>query len=106
MCVYVCVCVVCVLPTIMCLSTTKKVFIDFNFKKAFNRVLHAALWATMKKYNISANLIQVIRQLYDKAASAVLFSGSIRDWFRTTVGAQQGCLLSSTLFKTCFLKGP
>ena len=31
------------------------VFIDF--KKAFDKVLHAALWATMKKYNISANLI-------------------------------------------------
>ena len=31
------------------------VFIDF--KKAFNRVWHAALWPTMKKYKISANLI-------------------------------------------------
>ena len=31
------------------------VFIDF--KKTVDRVLHAALWATMKKYNISANLI-------------------------------------------------
>ena len=28
-----------------------------NFKKAFDRVLHAALWAIMKKYNISTNLI-------------------------------------------------
>ena len=34
-----------------------------DFKKAFNRVWHTALWATMKKYNISANLIQVIRKL-------------------------------------------
>ncbi|WP_419585685.1 reverse transcriptase domain-containing protein, partial [Thiolapillus sp.] len=32
------------------------IFIDF--KKAFNRVWHAALWATMKKYNISTNRIQ------------------------------------------------
>ena len=31
------------------------IFIDF--KKAFDRVWHADLWATMKKYNISANLI-------------------------------------------------
>ena len=38
------------------------VFIDF--KKAFDRAWHAALWATMKKYNISANLIQVIKNLY------------------------------------------
>ena len=35
------------------------VFIDF--KKAFDRVWHAALWATMKKYNISTNFIQVIK---------------------------------------------
>ena len=34
-------------------------FIDF--KKAFDRVWHSALWATMKKYNISRNLIQVIK---------------------------------------------
>ena len=34
------------------------VFIEF--KKAFHRVWYAALWATMKKYNISNNLIQVI----------------------------------------------
>ena len=49
------------------------------------RVWHAALWATMKKYNISTNLIQVIRNLYNKATSAVLFNDSIGDWFRTTV---------------------
>ena len=55
------------------------VFIDF--KKAFDRVLHAALWATMKKYNIGANLIQVIKSLYDKATSAILFNSSIGDWF-------------------------
>ena len=34
------------------------VFIDF--KKAFDRVWHAALWATMGKYNISANLVHTI----------------------------------------------
>ena len=72
------------------------VFIDF--KKAFDRIWHAALWATMKKYNISTNLIQVIKNHYKKATSAVLFNGSIGDCFQTTVGVRQGCLLSPTLF--------
>ena len=54
----------------------------------------------MKKYNISTNLIQVIKNLYNKATSAVLFNSSIGDWFRTTVGVRQGCLLSPTLFNT------
>ena len=57
----------------------------------------------MKKYNITTNLIQVINNLYNKATSAVLFNSSIGDWFRTTVGVRQGCLLSSTLFNI-FLK--
>ena len=52
-----------------------------NFKKAFDRVWHAALWATMKKYNISTKLILVIKNLYDKATSAMLFNSNIGDWF-------------------------
>ena len=40
----------------------------------------------MKKYNISTNLIQVIKNLYDKAIGAILFNSSIGDWFQTTVG--------------------
>ena len=73
------------------------VFIDV--KKAFDRVWHEALWATMRKYNINASIIRAIENLYDKAQSAVLFNGSTGEWFRTTVGVRQGCLLSSTLFK-------
>ena len=38
------------------------------------------------------------QKLYNKATSAVLFNGSIKDWFRTTVGVRKGCLLSPTLF--------
>ncbi|WP_419584782.1 RNA-directed DNA polymerase, partial [Thiolapillus sp.] len=63
--------------------------VSIDFKKAFDRVWRAALWATMKKYNISTNLIQVIKNLYNKATSAVLFNSSIGDWFRTTVRVRQ-----------------
>ena len=62
------------------------VFIDF--KKAFDRVWHIALLATMKKYNISTNFIRVIKKLYDKATSAVLFNSRKGDCFRTTVGVR------------------
>ena len=50
------------------------VFLDF--KKAFDRVWHAALWATMEKY-MKANLIRIIKNLHDKATSAVLFNRSM-----------------------------
>ena len=52
----------------------------------------------MKQYNINTNLIQVIKNLYNKATSAVLFNSSIEDWFRTTARVRQGCLLTPTLF--------
>ena len=38
------------------------------------------------------------QNLYDKAKSAVLCSGSTKEWFRTTVGVRQAYLLSPTLF--------
>ena len=71
-------------------------FIDF--KKAFDRVWHAALWATMRRYNITADIIRVVQSLYEKATSAVLINGTLGDWFRTTIGVRQGCILSPTLF--------
>ena len=52
----------------------------------------------MRKYNISAILLRTIEQLDDKATSAVQMNGSIGEWFITTVGVRQECLLSPTLF--------
>ena len=72
------------------------VFVDF--KKAFDRVWHDALWATMHKYNISANLIEITKNVYERATSAVVFNNTVGDWFRTTIGVRQGCLLSPILF--------
>ena len=74
-----------------------------DLKKAFGRVWQAALWATMRKYNISAKLVRTTEQLFDKATSAGQMNCSIGEWFRTTVGVRQGCFLSPTLFNI-FLK--
>ena len=71
------------------------VFIDF--KKAFDRVWYEALWATMRIYNIKVSIIWAIENLYDKAQSAVLFNGSIGEWFRTTVGVWQGVYSTNPL---------
>ena len=72
------------------------VFIDF--KKALDRVWHEALWATMTKFNISWKLIETIRSLYENATSAVLVHETTGEWFHTSVGVRQECLLSPTLF--------
>ena len=69
-----------------------------NFKRAFDRVWHTALWATMRLYNISSNLIKTIECLYEKLTSSVCYDDNIGECFRTTTGVRQGCLLSPTLF--------
>ena len=69
-----------------------------HFKKAFDRVWHQALWLTMRKHNIEPNIVKMVESLYDNTTCGVLYDGSIGQWFRTTVGVQQGCLLSPCLF--------
>ena len=80
------------------LQHQKNLYHVFNdFKQAFDRVRQAALWATMRKYKITANLVSTIKQFYDKAIRAFQMNGSIGEWFKTTVGVRQGCLLSPNL---------
>ena len=43
-------------------------------------------------------LIQYIKNLYSEATSAVFVHGRVGDWFHTTVGVCQECLLSPTVF--------
>ena len=79
-------------PRILCEKYLQHhVFVDF--KKAFDSVWHAALWATMRLYNINDNLIRTIECLYNKVTSAVYHDNDIGEWFRTTTAVRQGCLL-------------
>ena len=49
-------------------------------------------------WQLCRSTTSVPKNLNDKATSAVFFNSSIGDWFRTTFGVRQGCLLSPTLF--------
>ena len=52
----------------------------------------------MKKYNIGEGVTTLIQKLYEKARSEVLVGNDYSEWFQTSVGVRQGCLLSPTLF--------
>ena len=71
-------------------------FIDF--RKAFDRVWHQGLWQVLRNFGIEEGLIQAIQALYNTSSSAVLLNNQIGEYFRTTVGIRQGCLLSPVLF--------
>ena len=52
----------------------------------------------MRLCNINDNVIRTIECLYNKATSAVYHDNNIGEWFQTTTGVRQGCLLSPTFF--------
>ena len=64
----------------------------------FDRVWHSGLWKVMEDFGIDEGLIEVIQALYKHSSSAVLLNNQIGQFFPTTVGVRQGCLLSPVLF--------
>ena len=72
------------------------VFIDF--KKAFDSVWYVLCGQPWRSTLVPSLSESDIKHLYDKTTSAVLFNGSIEDFFSRTVGVRQGYLLSFTLF--------
>ena len=77
----------------------KLIFHNFvDFRKAFDRVWHDALWDTMRKYDISEAMTTMIQQLYQSARTKVMVGNEYSNWFETTVGVRQGCILSPALF--------
>ena len=71
-------------------------FIDFE--KPFGRVWHEGLWQVLRIFNIEEGLVRAIKTLYEIANSAVLLNSQLGEFFETTVGVRQGCLLSLILF--------
>ncbi|XP_052242453.1 uncharacterized protein LOC127852538 [Dreissena polymorpha] len=65
--------------------------------KDFDRVWHDGLWYVIRRFHIDEGLKQVIQDFYGNASNTVLLSGQQGDFFRTSVGVLQGCLLSLVL---------
>ncbi len=71
-------------------------FIDF--RKAFDRVWHKALFLIMRKCNISSTITNTLKSLYEHAKNLVLVGDKPSKWFLSKVGVRQGCVLSPYLF--------
>ena len=71
-------------------------FIDY--KKTFDYILHAALLQVLDHCGIPTKLCNPVANIYNRVASAVKCNGHIGEWFRTTVGSRQWCILSPDLF--------
>ena len=70
-------------------------FIDF--KESFDLVWHGDLWHILKGFNLENGPIHVIQALCDHATDAILLNNLLGEFFQTTIGVRQGCVLSPTL---------
>ncbi|KAF5332006.1 hypothetical protein D9611_008889 [Ephemerocybe angulata] len=72
------------------------VFLDQE--KAYDRITHSFLQATLRKMNFPEHFRNAIKSLYDSAETVVIINGVISKSFKITRGVRQGDPLSCLLF--------
>ena len=56
------------------------------------------MWQVLRNFNTDDGLIQAIQALHENSSSAVFSNSQLGEFFKTTVGVRQGCILSIILF--------
>ncbi|OJT15896.1 Transposon TX1 uncharacterized 149 kDa protein [Trametes pubescens] len=67
-------------------------------EKAYDRIDHSYLWATLEHMNFPANFITTVRNLYANAVSCVIVNGMRSEMYRVWRGVRQGDPMSCLLF--------
>lgn len=77
----------------------KRVWTMFmDLKAAFDNLDRNILWEMMKKRWIRTELIERVREIYDKVKCRIRVGGIESEEFWVEKGVRQGCSLSPTLF--------
>jgi hypothetical protein len=80
-------------------------------EKAYDKVAHDYLWATLRKFNIPEHFIKTVTHLYTGAETLVIINGVLSSRYTVTRGVRQGDPLSCLLFDiaieplACMLRG-
>lgn len=81
------------------MASGKKVYGFFvDFRAAFDSIDRRALFYKLHSMGISTKFLRVLRSLYEGTMAAVWNGETMSDWFNTTRGVKQGCILSPVLF--------
>ena len=68
------------------------------FIEAFYSLNRPLLWHKLLSYNINGKLLNVVKNMYDKAKSCVKIENLYSDYFPCNIGVRQGDNLSPLLF--------
>lgn len=81
-------------------SQKKKVYACFiDFHKAFDCVLHTAIYIKLLKANIGGLFLNLLKDMYSKSTLCVKLGNELTKFFCSSVGVRQGDVLSPNLFK-------
>jgi hypothetical protein len=81
------------------LMTKKRLYVAFvDYQKAFDSVERYLLWIKLLSYNINGKVLNVVRNLYEKAKSCVMTKNVTSELFNCSIGVRQGENLSPLLF--------
>lgn len=87
------------LMTTWCKMTgTNGMIVCLDQEKAYDRILHPFLWATLKQFKFPKTFVDTIQALYSDAFTRTIVNGEISDPFKVTRGVCQGDPLSCLLF--------
>lgn len=67
-------------------------------EKAYDKILHDFLWASMKKFGIPDEYIDIVRSLYSDANTKIILNGEVSRSYKVKRGVRQGDPLSCLLF--------
>jgi hypothetical protein len=82
------------------INNGKKLFACFvDFKRAFDSVLHAALFYKLQQLQIGGNFYHTIKNMYANSMICVKRKDKITNMFPSKIGVRQGDVLSPNLFK-------
>ena len=76
----------------------KGAIIALDQEKAYNKIRHNYLWATLDKFNIPPTFSKTVKALYQHAYMRVAINGILSSPYQVTCGIQQGDPLSCALF--------
>lgn len=71
---------------------------SLDFKKAFDTVSKGSITTTLKKFGFGPNFLRYVDTILNETEASVKNGGWLSEWFRTTRGVRQGCVLSPLLF--------
>jgi exonuclease III len=72
--------------------------VSLDQEKAYDKIKHDYLWATLNKFNLPQTFIRTVKALYQNAHTQVAINGILSQPFQVTRGVRQGDPLSCALF--------